>query len=243
MKKLSVLKHFGFVVLTIITIVFTVVWSHPSTASSSSSALPGVQIKTPQELNLDYLNESIPRPIADLAGSIIPRARSKVQSSDNIQRAVLIPTTGSVTPAANRSGVSGTPNQVTLINTSTGQTRRVNLRPRQLAVVAARSPSGRVEPITPSNLDTMFAEEERRGGLFNPNVSNLIHGREYLVADASGKYAQANDLLTFNLIAIDTESGNVLEIPEINADSFCVDALNAVLDDTWVNSDFDVNSL
>lgn len=242
MKKLSILKQFGFLVLGVIA-VLTVVWSHPSTATSSSSALSGVQIKTPQELNLDYLNESMPRPIADLASSIIPRARDKVQSSNNIQRAVLIPTTGSVTAAANRSGVSGTPNQVTLTNPRTGEIRRVNLRPQQLAVVAARSPSGRIEPITPSNLDTMFAEEERRGGLFNANVSNLIHGREYLVADASGKYAQANDFLTFDLIAIDTDSGNVIVIPEINADSFCVDALNAVLDDTWVSNNFDVNSL
>ena len=102
------MKYFGFAGLAILTIVFTVVWGNPSSATTSSVTLPGIQIRTPQELNLDYLNESIPRPIADLAGSIIPRARDKVQSSSNIQRAILIPTTGSATAAANRAGVSGT---------------------------------------------------------------------------------------------------------------------------------------
>ena len=242
MNKLSAFKKLVFVGLAILTMVLTFVWSHPSTATTSSS-LPRVQIRTSQELNLNYLNESIPRPIADLAGSIIPRARDKVQRSDNIQRAVLIPSTGSATAAANRSGVSGTPNQVTLTNTSTGTTRSVNLRPQQLAVVGVRNNSGRVEPITAPNLDTMFAEEERRGGLFNSSASNMIREREYLVADASGKYAQLNDVLTFDLIAIDTDSGDILEIPGINADSFCVDALNAVLDDTWLTSNLDVNSL
>ncbi len=243
MRRLNAFKYLSLAGLVALAIIFTVVWSFPSSATSSSYELPGIQIRTPHDLNLDYLNKSTPRPIADLAGSIIPRARNKVQNTTNVQVAIPIPSRGQATIAANRLGVNSISEDTSVSEIETGRSRTVGSQPGRYRVVANRNSSGRAEPITPPSLDGMFAEEERRGGLFNRYTSGLIRGREYLVADASGKYAQANDLLTFDLIAVDTYTNRLVEIAGVNADSFCADALNAVIEGTWRVSNIDVESL
>ncbi|NJL41465.1 MAG: hypothetical protein HC840_11835 [Leptolyngbyaceae cyanobacterium RM2_2_4] len=240
MKKLALLS------VAILVTALSIFWGNHANAVTSSPTIPGLIVRTPAEMGLEYLQEPIPRPIASLVDSIIPAARERVQRSDNIQVAVLIPRRGTVTPVANRAGLSGTPNSLTVINPTTGREDVTNLRPQQLAVVGNRMPDGRVEALTPTSLDGMFAEEARRGGSFrNPprTANNLIHEHEYLVADASGQYAQANAILTFTLIAIDQDSGDVLEIPGVEADSFCIDALNAVFDNALIDSNFDASSL
>ncbi|MCG9886393.1 MAG: hypothetical protein MH825_12645 [Cyanobacteria bacterium] len=244
--KNSFVKKLALLSVAILITALSIFWGNHANAVTSSPTIPGLIVRTPAELGLEYLQEPIPRPIANLVDSIIPRARELVQRSDNLQLAVLIPRRGTVTPEANRAGLSGTPNRLVVENQTTGRRNTINLRQQQLAVVGNRTRDGRAEVLTPSSLDSMFAEEARRGGSFrNPprTANNLIHEHEYLVADASGQYAQANATLTFTLIAIDQDSGNVLEIPGVEADSFCIDVLNAVFDNALIDSDFDASNI
>jgi hypothetical protein len=243
--KLNKAKKYLLTVLSLLTVLLVLLWRSPATAINPPVKMPEIEVKTPQDLNLDYLNHSIPRPIADLVGSIIPAARSKVQNTQNIEVAIPIPSprNSPVASAAARSGVSRISPTTQVTDIATGRSRPIGTTPGRYEVVANRNPSGRAEPITPPSLDGMFAEEERRGGVFNRSARNLIHGREYLVADTSGKYAQANDILTLDLIAIDTQTNRYVQIDGVNADSFCVDALHAVIDNTWRINDQNVEDL
>jgi hypothetical protein len=242
MRTFNRFKAFGFAFVSIITFLLIVSWGYPSLSIGSSFRSHTFHRTGAHELNLDYLNESRARPIADLAGSLIPQARSKVQSTSNVQVAIPIPSR--VQSNSARYNIPSI-NSRTPVRASNGRVGNLGTRPGRYNVVGNRTPSGRIEAITPASLDSMFAVEERNGGFISPaNRSQLSAQRgSHLVADASGRYAQSEDYFSFDLIAVDTETGGIVEIDGVEADSFCIDALHAVVLDDWRVNDLDVEAL
>jgi hypothetical protein len=238
MKILNPVNVWRFTVVSILAFTLVVSLGYPSHSLSFSSRSSIIDRTDARELNLDYLNEFRARPIADLAGSLIPAARNKVQSTSNVQVAIPIPS--SVQSIAARSGIPNIDSR-TRVRSSNGRTRSLGTRPGRYNVIANRNPSGRLEPITPTSLDSMFAVEERNGGFISPanrrrasRTNRRAQSVSHLVADASGKYAQTEDYFTIDLLAVDNDTGKYVEIKGVEADSFCIDAIYAVRDDEWI---------
>jgi hypothetical protein len=227
------------VVISLVCVLCSSLWGHPSTATG----ILGVQTSGSQNPNLPRsivdTSQASPVLIADLVNSIIPRARDKVQNTSNIQVAIPIPSRGPAT----RSLDSVSSDQV--VNSQTGNSTTVGTSLGRYSVIANRTPSGRAEPITPPSLDGMFAQEQRGNGRLSRNSSyDPIHGHSHLVADASGRYAQmVDDDVFLDLIAIDNITGDIVELPYVSANSFCGDALNAVINETWTINDTSVDHL
>jgi hypothetical protein len=227
--------------LLILTIVLSYAWPHISSASVSNSSV--LMVKPSSSSN----------EIANLGASVILTARGKVQSTDNINSniAIRIPRTGKSNNLPGRSGVIS----ASVSRSSGGIPRAVKPRAGRYRVVGNRSLSGRFEPLTPKSLDSMFSREQRSGGLITLQKSSEKDQR-YLVSSPTNSTfdfcsyrvndeSMENDKVcpTFTLIAVDEDYNELVELHNIGANYFCVDALNAVIQDELVSPDYDLESL
>jgi hypothetical protein len=215
--------------LLISTILLSCIWGSISNATGVSPSISEVRIS------------SSSTEVASLGNSIILTARGKVQRTDNINAstAIRIPRTGRANVALRRSGV----------------TNQSLPRNGQYRVVGNRNESGRAEPITPRSLDTMFVRELQGNGLITRRRYSSTQEKEYLASNTNNKHNYRNNAVAdglieetdeipvLNLLAIDEDSGELVYLRNIDANSFCVDALNAVIDDDLLASDYDLSDI
>ena len=219
MKMFKFLKKVGIVLLFFCTISISIVWNH----SSNITIATALNTINPNTISvIDTINHrppqlrTNPQLRAALVDSIIPMARDKVQRTQNIEVTIPIPSEGSAGEGVDLGNAT---------------------RPGRFQVVANRNRSGEVEPITPSSLDGMFAEEERNNGTLNLNSEIVPQENNVLVADTRGLFVQEKHVDAIELIAFDRDNNNKIVSINAYADDFCRDALNAVNNDTWtVNS-------
>jgi len=180
------------------------------------------EVKYAEELGLEHLLREPPQLMVSLMGNI-RRARAAVtQLPENLQVAVPLGTNHPVSIGQLRNDDGGT-------------TRFVS----NLEAVGTVNPQGEAEPITPKDEGGMFAQEERDGGTLR-NVDNL---HQTLVADASGSFFQAQSVPVLDLIVHEKSTGAIYLVPNILADAFCRDALNAVLTGTQHRNNIDLRRL
>ena len=232
MKPPKLLKKLGFVILAIFTIALSVFLPHPSNAYeaqySNMIALGLIDsVKTTHELGLDYLQRTPPILVADLMDNI-HRANRIVQNTDDIRVKIPLPSENNATisggdvlsSTANHPQISPEPGRyraLAIVNQNTGQTHPI------------RSGRGR-------ELNQMFTAEARGEGDIDQGIEvskDLPRNTNVIIADASGLFAQQQQIYNVGLILYDTFNGDRYLVEDVNFNAFCRDALNAVLEDTW----------
>ncbi len=93
-------------------------------------------------------------------------------------------------------------------------------------------------PITPRVLEDMFAT-----GMMNGGAILKLEVEHILIADASRSFFQAKRIPTIDLIVYNKPTNRVYLVPKVNANAFCRDALNAVLNGTLSRNNIDLSKL
>ncbi|MCC0179360.1 hypothetical protein I4641_20575 [Waterburya agarophytonicola K14] len=224
MKMLKLFKNLGIALLFISTIFISIIWNHSSdiTRATTFNAVNPNTVSVIDTINNRPARlRTNPQLRAALVDSIIPMARDKVQRTENIEVTIPIPSRGSAGEGVNLE--SGT-------------------RPGRYEVIANRNTSGEAEPITPTSLDGMFAEEERNNGTLSRNYKVFPQANNFLVADARGLFVQEQHVNAFQLIALDRDNNNKVVLINTHANDFCIDALNAVNNNTWKKNYYDIDN-
>lgn len=218
MKTFKLWHRIGVVALALFTIGLSVFFAHPSDATSarnqemlSLGLIDGV--KTPQELGLGYLSEQ-PELIAD-AGLLNAIRRVPQELSQTIKNG------GGNIPLAIPLGT----NSPISINRMKDEGQ---LRDSNYEGVGYTSPDGQAKSITPIDVSGMTEVEANNGG----NLTMTPEAQEVLVADASGMFAQSRRIPTIDLYVRNRRTNNLYLVPRVNANAFCRDAVNAVLNRT-----------
>ncbi len=214
MKKILSWKNLVFILLIGVGILGGIALSHPSTAKTISyQQMIELQIidevRSPKDLGLDYLHRRPPQLTASLIDNM-RFARGKYQETDNIALAIPL---GDQSPVASGQLQSdnGVPPQI---------------QGRDVEAIATVDPTGRPEGIVPRDAASMITEEERNGGTLD-NVISRLSDREILVADASNLLTQTRRIRVIDLIVRDKRTNRIYLLPDVRADSFCRDVINA----------------
>jgi hypothetical protein len=227
MNKLKSWRNLALILLAIFGVSFSIFLTQPSDATQAKYErmieLGFIdEVKTPEELGLDYLHRRPPQLTAGLVDSIRQvRDEAETQMTDDIRVAIPL---GENDPFP----VGALPND----NNYGGE----NIS--SLEEVGYLNPSGQPEPVTGGDIVEMMTVEANNGGSFD-----ALKTREILVADASGSFLQARRVKIIDLIVRDWRNGKYYLLPNIRVDSFCRDALNAVSNETWWENDVDVSRL
>jgi len=231
MKKFKLWSGLGLAFIAIVTFSLSIFLAKPSDAVSVRNAQMielGIidEVKSAEELGLGHLLRRPPQLVADLMDNI-RTAHGMVQSTDNLSMAI---------PLNTHSPVGR------LVNDPGSDPRLSNL----LAVGSVNN-AGQAEPITPGQEAEMFAQEARGGGTLDPVKeiprTSLNKLGETLIADASGRFSQARKTRVFDLIVFNKRNRRTYLVPNVIADSFCRDALNAVLNGTQKPHNINLNRL
>ena len=177
-----------------------------------------------QELGLNYLQQPPPQLTASLLQNASLTAIDKVQSTDNIRVKIPFPSSPN----------SIVPGQITGITGPEG--RRVVQINRFEAFGILNKTSGKIQGIYPQGyLIAMFLIESRGcSNLCNidPSRISASEGRN-LILDATGQFYQRQPRSLFDIAVYDRVLEQAYLIRNVDASSFCRDALNAVLENTW----------
>jgi hypothetical protein len=239
MKNRKLLKYLGIICVAILTLVVSIFLSHPSNATNSQYkkmiALGLIDaVKTPHELGLDYLQQTPPILVAGLMDNI-HKANGIVQNTSNISVKIPMPSADNATVPTGYRTPAGTLTRSTAGHSGGGNTIAPQAN-RYRALSSINRRNGLPERIRTPQLGTMFTAEARGNGDINRGVranKNLPKDKSFLVADASGLFAQEQEINVFDLVLYDTWDGQTYLVPEVGANAFCRDSLNAVLEDTW----------
>lgn len=226
MKTLKFWRNFALILLAIVGITGSILVTQPSNATNNKYEqmieLGFIdEVKTPEELGLDYLHRRPPELTAGLVDSIRREADSaRTQMTDNIQVAIPLNTNN---PFANGS----------LPGDNNYDARNVSNYEGEGYVEA-----GRPQPFTGTDAVGMITAEANNGGSFG-----ILNPREMRVADASGSFLQARSVAVIDLIVRNKNNGRYYLLPNVRVDSFCRDTLNAVHNRTWTRSTINVRNL
>lgn len=180
------------------------------------------EVKTPEELGLDYLHHRPPQLTSGLVDQIRDvRDEAESKLSDDI--AVIIPL-GTDGPF----GIGELPDDNDYGGRNVGVFEEVGYV----------DSSGQPEPVTGGDVVEMMTAEANNGGSFD-----ALKTREMLVTDASGLFWQARRVSVIDLICRNRQTGRYYLLPNVRVDSFCRDALNSVSEHTWYRNDVDVRRL
>lgn len=228
MNKLKSWRNLALILLAIFGVSFSIFLTQPSNATQANYERMielGLidEVKTPEELGLDYLHRRPPQLAASLVDSIRQvRDDAETQMTDDIQVAILL-------------GEDSPFDVGELRNDNDYSGRNVNVFEETGYVDS----SGQPQPVTGRDVVDMFTQEANNGGSFD----SALKTREILVADASSSFLQARRLSVIDLIVRNRNNNRYYLLPNIRVDSFCRDALNAVSNRTWRRNDVDVRSL
>jgi len=216
MKKLLSWKSLALLLLAVLGISLAIFLAQPSQATSTNDQrmieLSFIdEVKSPEELGLDYLRQKPPELIADLVHQIrYTRDLAITQMTDNIAYAIPL---GSNTPFAVGE----------LADDDGGTMSASNLE------MVGTFRSGKPEPFLGRDAINMFDAGIPNGGRFSTNADS----RQTIVADASGSLIQARRIAIVDLIVRDMDDGKYYLLPNIRAASFCRDALNSIRNRTY----------
>ncbi|MEQ9486966.1 hypothetical protein [Coleofasciculus sp. F4-SAH-05] len=217
MKKLVSWKNLAIVLLACIGIGFSVFAAQPSKATSANYQrmieLGFIdEVKSPEELGLEYLRQKPPELTASLVDNIkYTRELAGTQMTDNISYAIPLGTNSPFAAGQLRNDDGGTINAANFEG------------------VGSVTNSAEPEPVTGGDVVEMFTVEERNGGSFDIGSGS----RQTLVADASSSFFQARRVAIIDLIVRDKRNGRYYLLPNVRVDSFCRDALNSVRNQTF----------
>jgi hypothetical protein len=239
MQQIKLLKNLGIAFLAIFTLALSVFLAHPSQATNSQYqnmiALGLIDaVKTPHELGLDYLQQTPPILVAGLMDNI-HKANGIVQNTSDMSVKIPIPSADNATVPTGYRTPAGTVTRSTAGHSGGGNTIAPQAN-RYRAISSINSRNGQPERIRTPHLGGMFTAETRGNGDINRGVranKNLPKDKSFLVADASGLFAQEQEINVFDLVLYDTWDGQTYLVPGVGANAFCRDSLNAVLEDTW----------
>jgi len=223
MKKLLSWKSLALLLLAVMGISVSIFLAQPSQAKSANYQrmieLGFIdEVKSPEELGLDYLQQKPPELIAGLVDNIrYTRDLAETQMTDNIAYAIPL---GTDEPFAARQLRNDDGETIGQVENNRGRT----LSARNLDAVGTLNPSGQSEPITRRDAVQMFTQEANNGGSFDANAGS----RQTIIADASGSFLQARRIAIIDLIVRDRRNSRQYLVPNIRVDTFCRDALNSV---------------
>lgn len=203
----------GFFLVTVIFVVISFLHENPTVATVARNeqmvALSLIdEVKTPEELGLDYLSQE-PEEfiIADLMDNIHYADAQVAQMTENIQIAFELGTNSPIV-------IRALPDQGKLTRSG-------------FEALGYIDSSGHAQAFTPLFLRAMFYVESNNGGqlVLTPDAQQI------LVTDASGAFLQAQRIPTLDLIVRTgfKSSSKIYLVPRANANAICRDALNAVL--------------
>ncbi len=225
MNKLKFWRNLALILLAIFGVSFSIFLTQPSDATQANYErmieLGFIdEVKTPEELGLDYLNHRPPQLVAGLVDEIrMVSEEAQSQMTDNIEIAIPLGTRNPFGVGDLRNDNGGTINATN----SDG--------------IGFVSRTGQANPVTGGDLVRMFNTEANNGGSFD----SASDTREMLVTDASGSFLQARRIAVIDLIVENNDRYYLL--PNVRVDSFCRDALNSVSNRTWQENYADVRRL
>ena len=226
-RKIKLLKILVLLVIGIILLSLLAIFIQPSNATHKRyERMIEIgfidEVKTPEELGLDYLHHRPPQLTAGLVDQIRGlRDEAESQLSDDIAVAIPLGTDGPFTGA--------------LLNDDNYGGRNVGY----LEEIGYVDNSGQPQPITGGDVVEMFSTEANNGGSFDA----ALKPREMLVTDASGLFSQARRISVIDLICRNRQTNRYYLLPNVRVDSFCRDALNAFSNRTWRENYVDVKNL
>ncbi len=227
MNKLKSWRNLALILLAIFGLSFSIFLTQPSNATQANYERMiqlGLidEVKTPEELGLDYLHRRPPQLTADLVDSIRQvRDDAETQWTDDIRVAIPL---GENDPFP--------------VGALPGDDDYEGINVSSFEETGYVDSSGQALPVTGGDVVDMFTQEANNGGSFD-----ALKTREILVADASGSFLQARRVSVIDLIARNRRDGKYYLLPNVRVDSFCRDALNAVSNRTWRRNDVDVRRL
>lgn len=202
----------GFFLVALIIVGFSFLHENPTVATVARNeqmvALSLIdEVKTPEELGLDYLNQEPEELlIADLVDNIRYADAQVAQMTENIQVAFELGTNSPIV-------IRALPDQGKLTRSG-------------FEALGYIDSSGHAQAFTPLFLRAMFYVESNNGGqlVFTPDAQQI------LLTDASGTFLQAQRIPTLDLIVrTGLNKSKIYLVPRANANAICRDALNAVL--------------
>lgn len=167
------------------------------------------QVRSPQDLGLDYLTQPQEQLMANLIDSIRYAEEEATQMTDNIEVAFDLGTNDPI-----RTGALRDQGQLA---TRTGY-----------EAIGLINHDGIPEPFTPYLLASMFNFEANNGG----ELVKTPEAEHNLIADARGIFVQAHRMPFFPLIVHEKFTDLVYLVPGVNPNAVCRDALNGVLNRT-----------
>lgn len=127
-------------------------------------------------------------------------------------------------------------------NTITPEKREGNfLSQRQLEILGVVDISGKPQPINPNDLLEMFDVHLR--GLNPDSLSNAFANKTIPVVDAQGSDTQNQKVLVLDLIVIEPTTEQIYLVPSVAAIAILRDALNAALNDTITQNNYNISQL
>lgn len=100
--------------------------------------------------------------------------------------------------------------------------------------------SGQPHSITARDVCEMIQTAINNGGSFD---TSYFEQEEVLIADVSSSFLQAKEVSVVDLIVRNPRNGRYYLHSNVRVDSFCRDAVNAFLNDTWSKNDIDLRNL
>ena len=194
MKKIKSIQSLWLAVLVFVSACLIIFLAQPLDAKTTYSdrmielgLIDGV--KTPQELHLDYLQETPPQ--LDVA------IMESVRLAD--AEAAQLPEYGLVGIPLGSSGPVAVTSETPTLRFAQNQPGRF------VAIASGNRSTGTINPITVNNVRDMFAIEKRVGGFGGLSQAKP---EEQIIADASGNFLQARRVYISDILVLDRQTGH-----------------------------------
>jgi hypothetical protein len=220
MKKFKLWSGLGLVFIAIVTFSLSIFLAKPSDAVSVRNAQMielGIidEVKSAEDLGLGYLLRRPPELMANVLDAIgVARDTINAIPSERMDESNMFEV-GTQRPVRTGQLLSDNGNDPRL---------------QDLTYVGVVNRNGQAEGITPRGEAEMFTQEARGGGTLDPKtVMGFNNSGETLIADASGLFVQSRKVSVLDVLVLNKRTKKVYLVPNVIADTFCRDALNAVL--------------
>lgn len=217
MRNIKTAQKIGLVIIALVTCIASIFFTQPSNASTATYrhilALGLVdEITTPQKIGLDYLAHQPIELVADsqLMNSIASVTQAASQMPEDINLAIPIGT--------------NSPIRIGQLPGDSGTATSSNFE-----ATGFLNSQGQPKNITANDVANMTKTEADYGG----SLPSTAEAQNIRLADASGRFYQARRIPSINLIIRNRRTGKRAVVPNVNANAFCRDILNAFLNHNY----------
>jgi hypothetical protein len=221
MKRFKLWSSLGLAIIAVVTFSLSVFLAKPSDAVSARNSQMielGIidEVKSAEDLGLGYLLRRPPELMANVLGAIGTAIdMAEATPSERIDESHMFEV-GTQRPV--RTGQ--------LLSDNGNDSRLRDL----MYVGVVNNRTGQAEGITPRGESEMFTQEARGGGTLDAKtITSFNNSGETLVADASGLLVQGRKVSVLDVLVLSKRTKKIYLVPNVIADTFCRDALNAVL--------------